>query len=135
MEQITAADIVTATGGRLLCGDGQLPLEHISIDSRTMKGQDLFVPLIGEKVDAHRFIDQAFQAGAAAVLTSEHDEMEDPRPWIRVADTKKALQDIGRYYRNRLTLPLIGITGSVGKTTTRPPDSGCIRPPAIPTVR
>lgn len=119
MEQITAADIVTATGGRLLCGDGQLPLEHISIDSRTMKGQDLFVPLIGEKVDAHRFIDQAFQAGAAAVLTSEHDEMEDPRPWIRVADTKKALQDIGRYYRNRLTLPLIGITGSVGKTTTR----------------
>lgn len=116
---MTVNDIVKATGGRLLCGDGGLPLVHISIDSRTMAGQDLFVPLIGEKVDAHRFIAQAFQAGAAAVLTSEHDEMEDTHPWIRVEDTKKALQAIGDYYRSRLTLPLVGITGSVGKTTTR----------------
>lgn len=119
MEQITVNDIVEATGGRLLCGDGRMELVHISIDSRTMKGQDLFVPLVGEKVDAHRFIDQAFSVGAAATLTSEHDSMEDVRPWIRVEDTKKALQDIGRYYRKRLNLPLIGITGSVGKTTTR----------------
>lgn len=102
-----------------MCGDGTLPLVHISIDSRTMAGQDLFVPLIGERVDAHRFIAQAFAAGAAAVLTSEHDRMEDEHPWIRVEDTKKALQDIGRYYRARLSLPLVGITGSVGKTTTR----------------
>ena len=102
-----------------MCGDGTLPLVHISIDSRTMAGQDLFVPLIGEKVDAHRFIAQAFAAGAAAVLTSEHDQMEDEHPWIRVEDTKKALQDIGRYYRARLSLLLVGITGSVGKTTTR----------------
>ena len=119
MEQMTVNDIVKATGGRLLCGDGTLPLVHISIDSRTMAGQDLFVPLIGEKVDAHRFIAQAFAAGAAAVLTSEHDQMEDEHPWIRVEDTKKALQDIGRYYRARLSLLLVGITGSVGKTTTR----------------
>ncbi|MDO4268990.1 MAG: UDP-N-acetylmuramoyl-tripeptide--D-alanyl-D-alanine ligase [Eubacteriales bacterium] len=120
MEHVTAGDLASAAGGRLLCGDPQLPIVHISIDSRTMKGQDLFVPLIGEKVDAHRFIAQAFEAGAVAVLTSEHDEMEDPaHPWIRVEDTKKALQDIGRYYRSRLSLPLIGITGSVGKTTTR----------------
>lgn len=119
MEQITVKDIVNATGGRLLCGDQDLPLVHISIDSRTMKGQDLFVPLIGEKVDAHRFISQAFSSGAAATLTSEQDEMDDIHPWIRVEDTKKALQDIGAYYRKRLNLPLIGITGSVGKTTTR----------------
>ena len=119
MEQMTVDEIVKATGGRLLCGDGNLPLIHISIDSRTMKGQDLFVPLVGEKVDAHRFIGQAFQAGAAATLTSEHDTMEDIHPWIRVGDTKKALQDIGSYYRDRVNLPLVGITGSVGKTTTR----------------
>lgn len=119
MEQMTVNDIVKATGGRLLCGDGSLPLVHISIDSRTMRGQDLFVPLIGEKVDAHRFIPQAFAAGASAVLTSEHDEMEDEHPWIRVEDTKKALQAVGSFYRARLHLPLIGITGSVGKTTTR----------------
>lgn len=119
MERMTVHDIVKATGGRLLCGDEETVLVHISIDSRTMKGQDLFVPIVGEKVDAHRFIEQAFSVGAAATLTSEHDEMEDTRPWIRVNDTKKALQDIGSYYRDRLQLPLVGITGSVGKTTTR----------------
>ncbi len=119
MEHMTVNEIVEAVQGRLLCGDGSTPLVHISIDSRTMKGQDLFVPLVGEKVDAHRFIDQAFSVGAAAVLTSEHDSMEDDHPWIQVKDTKQALQDIGRYYRKRLSLPLVGITGSVGKTTTR----------------
>ncbi len=120
MENITVNEIVAATGGRLLCGNLQQKIEHLSIDSRTMKGSDLFVPLIGEKVDAHRFLDQAFASGAVAVLTSEHESAEDPlHAWIRVEDTKKALQDIGRYYRNRLSLPLVGITGSVGKTTTR----------------
>lgn len=119
MEQMTVHDIVKATGGRLLCGDGNTPLVHISINSQTMEGDDLFVPLIGAKVDAHRFIEQAFQCGAAATLTSEHDTMEDSHPWIRVADTKQALQDIGAFYRSRYTLPLVGITGSVGKTTTR----------------
>ena len=120
MENITVKEIVAATGGQLLCGNEDQKIEHLSIDSRTMKGNDLFVPLIGEKVDAHRFIEQAFGAGAVAVLTSEHETAEDgEHAWIRVADTKKALQEIGRYYRSRLSLPLVGITGSVGKTTTR----------------
>lgn len=119
MEQMTVNDVVKATGGRLLCGDGNTPLVHISINSQTMEGSDLFVPLIGAKVDAHRFIEQAWKNGAAATLTSEHDAMEDSHPWIRVEDTKKALQDIGAYYRRRFRLPLVGITGSVGKTTTR----------------
>lgn len=119
MEGITVRDIVEATGGKLLCGSPELSLDHISIDSRTMKGSALFVPLIGEKVDAHRFIGQAVENGAAAVLTSEHDSADSVCPYIRVEDTKKALQDIGRYYRKRLSLPLIGVTGSVGKTTTR----------------
>ena len=119
MEQMTVRDVVKATGGRLLCGDGDTPLEHISIKSQTMEGNDLFVPLIGAKVDAHLFIGQAFEHGAAATLTSRHEAMEDAHPWIHVEDTKKALQDIGAYYRRRFTLPLVGITGSVGKTTTR----------------
>lgn len=119
MEQMTVNDVVKATGGKLLCGDGNTPLVHISINSQTMEGDDLFVPLIGAKVDAHRFIGQALENGAAATLTSEHGSMDDVHPWIRVEDTKKALQDIGAFYRRRYTLPLIGITGSVGKTTTR----------------
>ena len=92
---------------------------HISIDSRVMKGNDLFVPLIGEKTDAHDFIGQALENGAAAVLTSRHSQMESHCPWIQVEDTRKALQAIGSWYRARLSLPLIGVTGSVGKTTAR----------------
>ena len=109
MEQMTVRDIVTATGGRLLCGDESQPIVHIGINSREVQRGELFVPLVGEKVDAHRFIQMAFEAGAGAVLTSEHDQKEDAHPWIRVEDTKKALQAVGAYYRRRLTLPLIGM--------------------------
>ena len=119
MENTRVKDIVEAVGGTLLCGDPETPIAHISIDSRTMKGQDLFVPIIGEKVDAHRFIGQAFEQGAAAVFTSRHDRMESDRPWIQVEDTRAALQALGAWYRGRMKLPLVGITGSVGKTTTR----------------
>ena len=119
MVNMTVKEILSATGGRLLCGNENTVLEHISIDSRSMKGNDLFVPIIGEKQDAHRFIGQAFVNGATATLTSEHDAMDLAKPWIRVEDTKVALQAIGSYYRDRLKLPLVGITGSVGKTTTR----------------
>lgn len=151
MEHVTVGDIVKATGGRLLCGNPDTKVSHIRLDSRKVEPGDLFVPIIGEKVDAHRFIPQVMEAGAAAVLTSEHDEVPEgadgcrtqigmaeadsaaadgagaqgsqaeaaSAAWIRVEDTKKALQDIGRYLRARLSLPLVGVTGSVGKTTTR----------------
>lgn len=134
MQNTTVKDLVKACGGILLCGDENAPVEHISLDSRTMEGNDLFVPLIGEKVDAHRFIAQALHNGAVAVLTSEHGPAgagREPVPvsdsgeagfgkaWIAVEDTKLALQNIGRWYRKKLTLPLVGITGSVGKTTTK----------------
>ena len=119
MEEVRVKDIVEALGGRLLCGNPEASLMHISIDSRVMKGNDLFVPLIGEKTDAHDFIGQALENGAAAVLTSRHSQMESHCPWIQVEDTRKALQAIGSWYRARLSLPLIGVTGSVGKTTAR----------------
>lgn len=121
MEGICIKDIVEATGGVLLCGEGEQPLRHISIDSRTMRGDDLFVPLIGEKNDAHRFLTQAMAAGAVCSLTSEHEEAPGgfSGGLIRVKDTKLALQAIGSFLRLRLTIPVVGITGSVGKTTTR----------------
>lgn len=119
MEHMTVKDLVEATGGKLLCGKPETEVKNISLDSRTMKGGDLFVPIIGEKVDAHKFIPQVFEKGAVATLTSEHDKMDSPYAWIRVDNTVKALQNIGIYCRNRLALPLVGVTGSVGKTTTR----------------
>lgn len=121
MENITVKQIVEATDGVLLGGNLDTALKHISIDSRKMRGQDLFVPLVGEKNDAHRFIGQAMDNGAISVLTSEHEKCpaDFKGALIRVADTKLALQAIGTYIRKGITIPLIGITGSVGKTTTR----------------
>ncbi len=121
MEHMTAGDIAKACGGHLLAGDPQTPVEHISLNSNEMKGNDLFVPLIGERVDAHRFIAQAMENGAAAALTSEHSRAPEGAVgvWIQVEDTKAALQALGIFCRSRLPLPVIGVTGSVGKTTTR----------------
>lgn len=139
MDGFTCRDLVLATGGTLLLGKEDTPIRHISLDSRKMEGDDLFVPIIGENVDAHGFLCQAIVNGAAAVFTSRHRQPEEVRAdiirqcgddvprmeaamsaaWIGVADTKKALQDFGIYCRSRQKLPLVGITGSVGKTTTR----------------
>ena len=118
MEQVTIRDIVKATGGKLLCGNPDKEITGFSIDSREGREDYLFVPIIGERVDAHRFIEGALKINGAT-LTSEHDEMEDEKPWIRVDDTVKAMQRIGTAYRNRLDLPVVAVTGSVGKTTTR----------------
>ena len=119
MENVRVKDIVAAVGGRLLCGDPETLVMGAAIDSRAVKAGDIFVPIIGERTDAHRFIKQVLENGAAATFTSEHDEVSDSHAWIRVDDTVKALQQLGAWYRTRLDMPFIGITGSVGKTTTR----------------
>lgn len=118
MEQVTIKDIVEATGGTLLCGNPDMEITGFSIDSRQGQEDYLFVPIIGERVDAHRFIEGALKINGAT-LTSQHDKMDDEKPWIRVDDTVKAMQRIGTAYRNRLDIPVVAVTGSVGKTTTR----------------
>lgn len=119
MQNICVNDIVRATGGVLLCGDGNTEVVSISTNSREIGDKCLFVPIIGEKVDAHNFIDGAIKSGAVAVLTMKHDQMDSTTPYIRVDDSVKAIQDIGRYYNGLMKMPKIGITGSVGKTTTK----------------
>ncbi|WP_320977081.1 UDP-N-acetylmuramoyl-tripeptide--D-alanyl-D-alanine ligase, partial [Enterocloster asparagiformis] len=138
MEHIRVKQVMEAANGRLLCGNEEQVLANISLDSRNMSGLDLFVPIVGEKVDAHRFICQAIGNGAVAVFTSAHRDISQVEKaiadwesrgndgkaarkaaWIAVEDTKAALQSLGKYCRNRLSIPLVGITGSVGKTTTR----------------
>ena len=102
MENVSVQDIVLATGGVLLSGDDGVMLNKIRLDSRQVETGDLFVPIIGEKVDAHKFLEQVAEKGAGAVLTSEHKEKteemaETSCAWIAVDDTKKALQAVGRY--------------------------------------
>jgi UDP-N-acetylmuramoyl-tripeptide--D-alanyl-D-alanine ligase len=119
MENMRVSDILQATGGKLLCGKEDTKVLGVALDSNQVKEGDLFVPLIGERTDAHRYISSAISKGAAAVFTSEHDTMDSNISFIRVEDTKKALQDLGTFYKRRLKLTMIGVTGSVGKTTTR----------------
>ena len=119
MVDITVKNILEATGGVLLCGDENTVLTDICINSKEAKEGDLFVPIIGSRTDGHRFIESALQV-AAATLTSEHDNVVvSDKAYIRVDDTVKALQAIGKYIRNRYDMPVVAVTGSVGKTTTR----------------
>ena len=119
MQNYFVKDIVAATGGTLLCGDPDTKVSAISIDSRDTGNETLFVPIIGERVDAHKFMEEVDAAGIAAMLTSEHDSYESRTAVIRVTDTVRALQAIGLDYGARLGIPKIGVTGSVGKTTTK----------------
>ncbi len=124
MKNVTVEDIVTACNGTLLCGDEKAQVKHVSFDSRECKEDMLFVPLIGEKADGHHYIASAFRNGAIAVFTSEHSREDIPEElkeyaWIKVKDTREALQALAGWYRQKIEIPVIGITGSVGKTTTR----------------
>ncbi len=118
MENITIKDILEITGGELLCGDENKVIKDFSIDSRTGNEDSIFVPIIGERVDAHRFIEGALSLNGAT-FTQEHDRAEGDKPWIRVDDTLEAMQKVGTAYRSRMDLPVVAVTGSVGKTTTR----------------
>lgn len=119
MYNIKVRDIVQATGGTLLCGSEEVAIHDLCINSKEIKAGDLFVPIVGANVDAHRFIESALEVGAAT-LTSQHTGVVvSEKPYIYVPNTEKALQDIASYIRGRLNIPIVGVTGSVGKTTTR----------------
>lgn len=89
----------------------------ISIDTRTLKAGNLFVAIIGEQFDGHRFVEEAFQKGAVAALVSR--QVDSRIPQIQVQDTVEALGKITGIWRDRFSLPLIGVTGSNGKTTLK----------------
>lgn len=118
MENITIKDIVNITGGTLLCGDENKMIKEFSIDSRSGNEDSIFVPIIGERTDGHKYIEGALQLNGAT-FTQEHEEAQGEKPWIKVEDTVLAMQKVGTYYRNQMNLPVVAVTGSVGKTSTR----------------
>ena len=119
MEILTIKEITEAVNGTLLAGNPDTAIEYICIDSREAHEGGLFVPIIGEKVDAHKFIAQVFENGADAVFMSHGDVINPEKAHILVDNTVKALGDLGAYYRKKFAIPLVGITGSVGKTSTK----------------
>ena len=117
--KMTLAEIAGACGGKLLRGAPETEITSVFVDSRAACSGALFVPIVGEKTDAHRFIGPAFAAGAAASLTQEPEQLPEGGALIAVPDTRAALQEIASAWRARFCGPVIGITGSVGKTTTK----------------
>lgn len=120
--KITVKQIVNAVNGTLLSGSEEILVTSASVNSREIEKGALFVPIIGEKVDGHRFIDGAFENGAVASFVAESatlSEYAEGKAYIQVKDTLKALQALGSWYRDQFGMPVIGITGSVGKTTTK----------------
>nr|WP_197505634.1 UDP-N-acetylmuramoyl-tripeptide--D-alanyl-D-alanine ligase [Gordonia sp. LAM0048] len=109
-----ASEVAQAVGGELLGPDVQI--DGASIDSRSIRPGQLFVPIVAER-DGHDFIPAAIDGGAGAYLTSRTDPVGGTA--IRVADTALALADLGRAVRTRIPDRVVGITGSVGKTSTK----------------
>lgn len=108
-----AIDVAEATGGRLV--GPNVAIEGVSFDSRAVRPGQLFVPIVAER-DGHAFIDGALAGGAAAYLTAQPARGGTA---IEVDDTLRALMQLAAAQRHRYSGPLVGITGSVGKTSTK----------------
>jgi len=121
---LTIGDIVDATGGKLLRSRMNEKIYGVSTDTRTILPGNLFIPLTGPNFDGHDFIAKAVDSGARAFLTgrTHRDRIPaftDDIAWIEVGDTLAALGDIAHCWRKRFKGPVIAVTGSAGKTTTK----------------
>ena len=120
MSPCTVAALCAAVGGKLLSGDSAAVVTGVTTDSRAASDGQLFIPLTGERFDGHAYIDSALSTGAAGCLTARVPETMQPgKFYIQVADTRLALKALAAWYRSRFTLPVVQITGSAGKTTTK----------------
>ena len=115
---ITIKEVLSATGGALKNGRATR-FSGISTDSRNIRKGELFVPIIGDNFDGHKFINSAFKKGAFASLSSKKIKLPKNITIIEVRDTLKAYHMLARNHRDKFRMPIIGITGSSGKTTTK----------------
>lgn len=122
MEPMTIREIMEAVNGRMLGEFSDLEREIIRIDtdSRTIHEGALFLPLVGERFDGHAYINSALEGGASGCLTQRERESYQPgKFYIKVESTQKALWDLAQHYKQKFRIPVVALTGSVGKTTTK----------------
>lgn len=113
-------ELLEATGGKLVSGSSIPLFKGLSIDSRTTKRGDVFAAIKGRNFDGHSFISEAVRKGAGCVIQSAEYKAQRPGvSVISVQDTTKALGDIARWQRKKIGVPVIAVTGSNGKTTTK----------------
>ena len=119
MTPCTAREICAAVGGTLLQDSGA-PVTGVTTDSRAVQPGQLFIPLVGERFDGHAYIAKALDGGAAGCLTAAAPETLLPgKLYIQVADTRLVLKALASWYRGKFHLPVVQVTGSAGKTTTK----------------
>ncbi|MCH5315056.1 MAG: UDP-N-acetylmuramoyl-tripeptide--D-alanyl-D-alanine ligase [Eubacterium sp.] len=114
MEKLKLSEIASACKG---VSSTELEITGVAIDTRKVKPGDLFICIKGERFDAHEFAKTAIENGAAAVMI--HRDIDFDCPYVKVEDTSKALLALSGYYRSKFNIPLVALTGSVGKTTTK----------------
>ena len=120
MKAYSVMDICLAVKGALLQGDADMMVRAITTDSRKIEEGALFVPLVGERFDGHDYIEMALQSGAAGCFTTKLPfNMVEGKFYILVEDTLLALKALASWYRGEFELPMVQITGSAGKTTTK----------------
>ena len=115
MEKISISEIAIATAGTATC-DGTVT--SICTDTRNILSDSLFIALRGDNFDGNDFVQAALDLNAAAAVC-EREIPNITKPIVVVKDTRKALLDIAAYYRKKFDIPVVGVTGSVGKTTTK----------------
>ena len=123
MISLRVEEVVQATQGQLVCqGEDSGVITNIVIDSRLVCPGAMFVAIVGESMDGHTFLESAHQEGCKFFLVSNESYITDrfkDSTVIKVDNTEIGLGLLGKYYRDKFDIPFVGITGSVGKTTTR----------------
>jgi len=116
---LTLRDVFQALDYGTPAGGGSVTFPHVSTDTRTLGPGDLFVALTGPATDGHQFIPQALRAGAGGLVVSQPVVASLDTPVLRVPDTEVAYGLLARFWRDRFSIPVVGVTGSVGKTTLK----------------
>lgn len=116
---MSLAEVLDATHGRLVAGPQAATFKELFIDSREVKPGGLFAALKGEQQDGHAFIAQAVERGATGILCERVPDVREGAAIIQVPDTKQALFDMTSERLRRQSVPIVAITGSAGKTTTK----------------
>ncbi len=119
MVSYDCSELIAAVDGQLLWGNTERVFVGITTDSRKVTKDNLFIPLVGERFDGHDYIDQCFESGASICLTEKSIPRRKNCCAVLVKDTAKALRDIAAWHRNKYNIPVVGVTGSVGKTSTK----------------
>lgn len=123
MEYLSLEDIVKAVSGEVLIKGNKFDWQYVSTDTRKIEEKAIFIALKGERFNGNEYVDTASQKGAYICIVDEvhfkKEEIKDYTTIIKVENTGKALLDLAKYYKSKLKIKVVAITGSTGKTSTK----------------